>query len=221
VWLVKVCEGLPLGRDVARPPHQKRAAAVAARDGGTKAAPDSSTTSTTSTTTSSSRRQSTAVSAQSGAACLLVLPGATQQLLVGTDQGRVLKGAALGVTQPPHEYHSVQWWPGQPTQADTSPVPDATGNLTTTSSSSNSSGSSSGSSGSLLGAVTSLSVCPLLPDAWVAGHSCGRVALFSQKSSRPAWVWQHPTGAPVVAVRCGGRYGVDTAPTAQVRHAWL
>jgi hypothetical protein len=191
VWLVKLCEGLPLGMEVVKPPHMKRAAALAAttaRDAGAKAAPDSGGSS------SSSRQH---CQTQSGC-CLLVLPGATQQLLVGTDGGRVLKGAALGFTHPPHEYTSVQWWPGlqHPAASDTDAVPVGSGTGGVMGSS-----SSSSSSSSLCGAVISMSVCPLLPDAWVAGHSCGRLALFSQKRSRPSWVWQHPTGAPAVAVR--------------------
>jgi hypothetical protein len=180
--------------EVVTPPHMKRTAALAAvtaRDAGTKAAPDSSST------RSNSRQH---CQTQSGS-CLLVLPGATQQLLVGTDGGRVLKGAALGVTQPPHEYTSVQWWPGSQYAAtsDTDAIPDGSGTGSIVGSSSSYS--------SLCGAVTSMSVCPLLPDAWVAGHSCGRLALFSQKRSRPSWVWQHPTGAPVVAVRYACDWG--------------
>jgi hypothetical protein len=209
VWLVKVCEGLPLGMDVVKPPHLKRAApptaTTTARDAGTKAAPDISTLRSSSDggggCGSMFSKQQQEVQA---GFCLLLLPGATQQLLVGSAGGTVLKGAGLGaaLTTPPHQYTSVQWWPGVGGSAarldspgDTSTVSDAgRGN------SARLGGGGVDASG-VVGAVTSLAVCPLLPEALLAGHSCGRLALFSLKRSRPVWVWQQPEGAAVVSVR--------------------
>ena len=207
MWLVKVCEGLPLGMDVVKPPHLKRAPAPAAtttaRDAGTKAAPDASTFSSNSSGGGGGLFSMQQQEVQAGF-CLLLLPGATQQLLVGSAGGRVLKGTGLGaaLTTPPHQYTSVQWRPGAGGSAirpgspgDTATVSDAGRG--------NSARLSGGGldTGGVVGAVTSLAVCPLLPEALLAGHSCGRLALFSLKRSRPVWVWQHPEGAAVVAVR--------------------
>lgn len=208
--MVKVCEGVSLGPDVIKAPHLKRPAAAAA------AAAEVRATSGQDADCSSSQPL---VQQQPAAAfaCLLVLPGPTQQLLVGTDGGRVLKGSALGTTSPPHTYISAQWWLGghglmQDEGSSTAPADTCAVQDCSTSGSSSSSGTAAAhtlmrgsgwqGSGLGLGTVTSLSVCPLLPEAWAAGHSCGRLAVFALGRSRPCWVWQHPLGAPVVAVRC-------------------
>jgi hypothetical protein len=204
VWLAKICEGLPLGLEVVKPPHMRRTArGITPAHAGSQAGPDC----ILSSTTSSSRSQQQQMSASS----LLALPGSTQQLLVGVAGGRVLKGAALRVTTPPHEYTSAQWWPGQALTGslcdstdsnDTSTVQDASNNtpLQAAAAASRQDGWRI-SHTAMFGVVTSLSVCQVLPEAWVAGHSCGSVALFSQKSSRPCWLWQHPGGTPALVVR--------------------
>lgn len=178
MWLVNVCEGLPLGLQVLKHPRMQSSSTAATSAGG-----------------NSVQR----FGGMHAASCLLMLPDAVQHLLVGTLGGCVLKGAARGAVSAPHEYVSAQWWPGcrQAGPADTAAVLDASDPHTSSSVGKGLSGQQL-----LLGAVTSLSVCPGLPDAWAAGYSSGRIAVFSQRCSQPRWVWQHPLGTPVIAVRC-------------------
>lgn len=53
----------------------------------------------------------------------------------------------------------------------------------------------------------SIAVSPDCPEAWLAGYSCGSVALFKEARSRPALLWQQLRNAPVLALRWGG--GLD------------
>jgi len=192
--------------DVVKPPHLRRPALRASVHPtalGTSAAPVRTTTTSSSSSSSSLSCSDASLSCSEGqsALSLLVLPGSSQELLVGTVGGRVLKGAVLGVTSPPHEYISAQWWPGMQSVGtlDTAAVQDRSRHDLWPGS--NSASCSVRGPDWLLGAVTSLSVCPVNTEAWVAGHSCGRVAIYSLQRSRPGWVWQQPLGAPVVAVR--------------------
>jgi hypothetical protein len=187
VWLVKTLEALPLGPVAAKPLHLR-------------------STHTTARCSGSGSMLATA---------LALLPGPNQQLLVGLSRGRVLKGACLGTPAPPREYHSAQWeqissW-AKSTDA-MSPAAD-TDNAADTDSIACRSGSSSSSTG-VQGSVTSIAVCPAVAEAWVAGYSCGSVALFSVAKSRPVLLWQQLRNAPVVAVRWVSELWYDDLPPA-------
>lgn len=177
VWLARTFVGLPLGHVAAKPLHLRMSGAAVSGSGN-------------------------AIGCMHAAA-LATLPGVGQQLLVGSSRGRVLKGACLGTPAPPREYIADEWQLAQAFKAssdthdgaDTASMPDAEAAR-----SSSCLGVRSSSS-SVFGSVVSLSVCPLCPEAWLAGHSCGSVALYSGARSRPVLLWPQLHGAGVVAAR--------------------
>ncbi|KAF8064512.1 hypothetical protein HT031_003312 [Scenedesmus sp. PABB004] len=125
------------------------------------------------------------------ASSLALLPGASQQLLVGAGGGRVLRGACLGTPPPPREFLAAEraGLPGKAAGSEGGGAP-------------NTARAADNDGGQMrVGDVTSLSVCPLHPNAWLAGHSCGSVALFATARSRPALLWRQLRAAPVLAVR--------------------
>lgn len=135
------------------------------------------------------------------AASLAQLPGQGQQILVGTCGGMILKGACLGTPAAPREYLAADYGllalkAQQDLAQSSSASASKQGPDTATVSDKHCRSSSS-----CLGSVVSLSVCPLVPDAWLAGFSSGSVALFSSSRSRPVMMWQQLRSAPVVAVR--------------------
>jgi hypothetical protein len=172
---VKTLEALPLGSTAAKPLHLRYTHSLARGGGG---------------------------SSSILASALALLPGPNQQLLVGLSRGRVLKGACLGTPAPPREYVAALWgqlhgWgKSAGAAADTDNTAD-----TDSSTSGYGGGSSSSSSAGVQGSVCSMAVCPACPEAWLAGYSCGSVALFSAAKSRPVLLWQQLHSAAVVAVR--------------------
>jgi hypothetical protein len=138
------------------------------------------------------------------ASALALLPGPNQQLLVGLSRGKVLKGACLGTPVAPREYVAAQWEHGWGKSAGVAAAAD-TDNTADTDGRTDSYGGvcacSSPSSAGVQESVSSISVCQACPEAWLAGYSCGSVALFNVAKSRPVLLWQQLRSAAVVAVR--------------------
>jgi hypothetical protein len=178
VWLVKTLESLPLGSIAAKPLHLRNTHYLA-RNGSS--------------------------SSSMLASALALLPGPNQQLLVGLSRGKVLKGACLGTPAAPREYVAAQWEQlghGWGKSAGAAAAAADTDNTADTDSRIDSYGGVfSSSSAGVQGSVTSMAVCAAFPEAWLAGYSCGSVALFNVAKSRPVLLWQQLRSAAVVAVR--------------------
>jgi hypothetical protein len=180
VWIVKTLESLPLGSIAAKPLHLRNTHYLA-RGGGSS-------------------------SSSMLASALALLPN--QQLLVGFSMGRVLKGACLGTPAAPREYVAAQWeqldygWGKSAAAAAAAAAAADTDNTADTNSRMGSYGGVfSSSSAGVQGSVTSMAVCAACPEAWLAGFSCGSLALFNVAKSRPVLLWQQLRSAAVVAVR--------------------